>query len=158
MDWITITLLVAAGVILMVLEVIFIPGTTVVGILGIISAGIGVYGAYDSFGSTTGTLVLAGVMTVSVGSLILSLRSGMWTRFSLRQQNRARFNEDQLTGLAEGSEGVTVSVLRPMGKASFADKEYEVTSHGNYLSAGQAVRIVKIQHQKIIVEPIETNH
>lgn len=141
----------------MVLEVIFIPGTTIVGILGIISAGIGVYGAYEGYGSTTGTLVLAGVLITSLGSLIISLRTGVWKRFSLKQQHKSRVNENHLHNLAEGDKGITVSVLRPMGKASFEDKEFEVKTHGNYLPAGQTVRIAKIIDQSIIVEPLETN-
>jgi len=65
-------------------------------------------------------------------------------------------NENILDGLEVGSTGITKSALRPVGKASFGDKEYEVHTLGNYLDAGASVRIIQIIGMKIIVETFES--
>ncbi|MFT6941450.1 MAG: membrane-bound ClpP family serine protease, partial [Cyclobacteriaceae bacterium] len=53
MDWIIVISLIVFGLGLIIVEVIFVPGTTVVGIAGLIIGTYGVYEAYSSFGTTT---------------------------------------------------------------------------------------------------------
>jgi membrane-bound ClpP family serine protease len=51
-------------------------------------------------------------------------------------------------------EGVATSSLKPVGKAEFEGKQYEVTSVGGFLDTGIKVKVIKIDRNKIIVEPI----
>ena len=154
LDWIIIALLIAIGITLIVVEVIFVPGTTIVGIMGFACAALGVYFTYVNYGAASGHTVLVSVLAVSVLSIVISLRTGMWQKFSHKQAHHAKVNAGLTQTLQAGDEGTTVAVLRPMGKASFEDKEYEVTTLGSYLEAGQAIKIIQIDHHKIIVEPI----
>ncbi len=60
--------------------------------------------------------------------------------------------------LAVGQEGITLSALRPIGKAEFEDKEFEVKTLGNYLETGTPIKIIAIDKSKqIIVEPLSNN-
>jgi hypothetical protein len=47
-----------------------------------------------------------------------------------------------------------MSTLRPVGKAEFGGKTYEVKTLGNYLEEGRKIRIKHIQSNQIIVEPL----
>ena len=154
MDWITIAILLVAGVFLIIVEIIFVPGTTFVGVIGAICAGVGIYFTYVTYGGATGTSVLIGVLVFSALALVYGFKAGVWQRFSLKSTNQAKVERHQTALIEEGQEGTAVSVLRPVGKAMFNDHEYEVTTLGNYLEAGQNVRIAKISNSKIIVEPI----
>ncbi len=150
--WLAIILLILVGLILIYLELIFIPGTTVLGVLGLILTGVGVYIAYDTHGTKTGSLVLAGAFFVTVIALVYSFKSRSWDRFALKGQNKSQVNEDYTDGLEENMVGTAISDLKPIGKAEFGDESYEVTTHGNHVDSGTEIRITSIRGNKIIVE------
>ncbi len=153
-DWISVLLLILCGVILIIVELIFVPGTTVLGILGLVAMVGGVVISFTKFGSATGFWVLIGALTFSVLMLVYSLRAGTWQRFALNTKMESRVNEDEKLDLKLGMQGKLISDLRPMGTAEFLDKLYEVQTNGNYLEAGNMVEIISLADNKIIVKPI----
>lgn len=48
-------------------------------------------------------------------------------------------------------EGVTVTPLRPAGKARFEDKVYDVVAEGEFMEAGERVKVIKVEGNRIIV-------
>ncbi len=153
-DWLSVVLLVGCGIILIILELIFVPGTTILGVLGFLMLLGGVVVSFASFGATTGWIVLVGTAIVGLISVIYSLKSGVWQRFSLKSQIDSRVNEHEKDHLQIGMRGKAVSDLRPVGTAEFEDKLYEVQTNGNYLDSGKAIEIIKLSDNKIIVQPI----
>ncbi|WP_258105445.1 NfeD family protein [Marinoscillum sp. MHG1-6] len=154
MDWLTVIGLIVFGIALIVVEVVFIPGTTVVGILGFLISGYGIYLGYDYFGQTTGSVVLAGASLIGFGIILYALKSGAWQKFSLKEVNAGRTNEDQKVELNVGDEGVMVSSAKPVGKARFELGDVEVRSKGSFITEETPVKIVRIESNKIFVEPI----
>lgn len=152
--WIIIVALLLIGLTLILVELVFIPGTTVVGLLGLIFAIVGVGVSYQHFGNTVGLYVLIGMSAVTLGGLFYSFRSGAWSRFSLKSAIDSRVNEGLLSALHIGDEGITLSSLRPMGKAEFHEKAFEVRTSGGYVNSGERVRITRIQSHQIVVEPL----
>ena len=53
-----------------------------------------------------------------------------------------------------GDEGITLSTLRPMGKAEFHNQTFEVKTAGNYIDRGEKVKITHIESHQIVVEPL----
>ena len=82
--WIIIIALLLIGLTLIIVELIFIPGTTVVGLLGLFFAIAGVMVSYRHFGSEVGFYILIGMSALTLGSLFYGFRSGAWSRFSLK--------------------------------------------------------------------------
>lgn len=153
-DWISVLLLILCGVILILIELIFVPGTTVLGILGLVSMVGGVVLSFTSFGRLTGFWVLTGTIAFSILALVYSLRAGTWQRFALKSKIESRVNEDEKSDLQVGMQGKLISDLRPIGTAEFVDKLYEVQTNGNYLEAGGTVEIINLSDNKIVVKPI----
>jgi len=155
LDWIVVASLMLFGLGLVLVEIIFIPGTTVVGILGIVFSIVGIFMAYDYFGQATGTSVLVGFLVFSIVATVYSFKSGVWRRFAHKQVNSAKVNEDVQPNavLTVGDKGLSTSSLRPMGNAEFHDQIFEVTTLGNYLPANEHLIITSITDTKIIVEP-----
>ena len=153
-DWISVLLLIFCGVVLIIIELIFVPGTTVLGILGVVSMVGGVVIAFTNFGGATGFWVLTGTILFSILALVYSLRAGTWQRFALKSKIESRVNEDEKLDLQIGMQGKLISDLRPMGTAEFLDKLYEVQTNGNYLEAGGMVEIINLADNKIVVKPI----
>lgn len=153
-EWLTVVLLIIFGLGFIIAEIIFVPGTTLLGLFGLIFTIIGIIISYITFGAGIGTLVLIISVMVGLGVLIYSLKSGVWEKFALKGSINSKVNEGENDDLQVGEEGLTTSSLRPMGKGEFKDKIYEVTTLGNYLTSNTTIRIVSIKNNKIIVEPI----
>ncbi|WP_299758898.1 NfeD family protein [uncultured Pontibacter sp.] len=152
LDWITVVLLIGIGLLLIIVELIFVPGTTIVGILGFVLTAIGVWIGYAALGNETGHIILAATVLIGGLAFFYSFRSDSWTRFALKDQNRGRVNEDFPHALAVGEEGITVSALRPQGTALFAERHHEVQTNGEFLDPNTPVRIIGLNQNKIIVE------
>ncbi|MDH5381331.1 MAG: hypothetical protein OEW75_10790 [Cyclobacteriaceae bacterium] len=152
MEGLSVALMIVFGIGLVVLEIIFIPGTTVVGVIGFAFMCFGIYLGYEYFNPTTGTVILISTFIVNVVILVVVFRSRAWEKFSLKNTSEGKANEPDLMEIKEGDIGETVSSLRPVGKAEFNNKEYEVTTLGNYVSSGTKVKIIKISGNKIIIE------
>lgn len=151
-DWISIVLLVLVGLVLIYLELIFVPGTTFVGIIGLIMTGVGIYIAFEKHGDSVGYMVLGGSFLVTIVGLVYSFKAKTWDRFALKQANKGHVNQNYTEGLEIDMTGLAISDLKPIGKAEFKDKAYEVTSHGHLIESGEEVRIVRIDRNKIIVD------
>ena len=63
-------------------------------------------------------------------------------------------NDENELELHVGDEGVSVSSLRPIGKASFNDEEMEVRSLGEFIEEKQPIKIIEIDNKKIVVSKI----
>jgi membrane-bound ClpP family serine protease len=153
-EWSTVISLLAFGLILVVAEIVFVPGTTVVGLIGFCFLIVGVGLSFKYFGGEIGWVTL-GVTSVACGGLLyFSFTTDAWKRFSLKSAINSKVNEGELVNLKVGMEGQTVSALRPIGKAELNNQTVEVKTNGDYLDSGSRIKIIKIISNQIIVEPI----
>src|SRR4051812_28828818 len=102
--WIIILLLLLFGLVLMIIEIIFIPGTTLFGVIGFIAAVIGIYLSFRHLGSRTGLSVLTGFALVSLLALYFSFKTNVWRRFALTTSIRSRVNDDSKFLLSVGDQ------------------------------------------------------
>jgi membrane-bound ClpP family serine protease len=154
-DWVIVISLVALGIIFIIVEILFVPGTTIVGILGIISTIFGVYLSFLYFGSTVGVwFAVFSTATFALG-IYISFKQKTWDRFSLKDTMTGKFNEGMTSKLEVAQRGIAVSTLRPFGKAEFGTREFEVRSFGDYVDSGTEIEIVKIAGNTIYVQPIK---
>lgn len=153
-EWVTVVSLVLFGLALVVAEIIFVPGTTVVGVIGFIFLVVGVGFAFRYFGSETGWITVGITAVVSGVVFYYSFKSNVWGRFALKSSIDSKVNEGTLDALTVGQEGQTTSALRPVGNAQLGEKIFEVKTTGDYLESGRAIRITQISSNQIIVEPI----
>jgi membrane-bound ClpP family serine protease len=154
MEWLTVILFILIGIVLIVLEIIIIPGTTIVGIFGLILSVVGIVLGFHYFGPDTGWMLLAITGVLSGGMFYWALRSDTWKKFSLKNTLQGKVNEGMLDNLVVGQKGITTSALRPMGKADVNGQLVEVSSRGNFIPAGTPIKIVSISANHISVETI----
>lgn len=153
-EWVTVLSLIVFGLALIVAEIIFVPGTTLVGVLGFGFLIVGVGLSFRYFGSEAGWITV-GVTSVASGAILYySFSSNVWGKFSLKTSIDSKVNEGELNQLEVGAEGLTISALRPVGKAELNNKTFEVKTLGEYLESGRRIRVIKILSNQIIVEPI----
>ncbi len=153
MSWTVIVALIVIGLIFLVLEILVVPGSTIVGVVGFILMAIGIWQTYLVYGSETGHYVLGGSIVLTLGALALSLRSKTWNRAMLHTEINSKTNVYEADKVKPGDEGKAVSRLVPMGKALINDEYYEVRTSGEFVDQETEVIITKIEHNKIFVKP-----
>ena len=154
MEWLTVISLIVIGIALVVVEFIFIPGTTIVGIFGIIAIMGGLVLSFQYFDNAIGWYTIGGTGLLCGVIFYFAFRTRAWERFALKSTIAGRVNEVDTQTLKAGEEGQTVSALRPMGKAELQGKMVEVTTLGGYIESGKRIRIVRVSTNQIVVEPV----
>lgn len=148
-----ILLVLLLGLLLVVTEVFLVPGTTVVGIIGLLVTGVGVYYGFHDHGLLTGGAMLLG-SALAIGLLTaVGLRRLSRSEFNVRTEIDGRVNEFDYAHIQPGDEGVTVTALRPEGRAMINGDRVIVQSKGFYIDTNQPVIVVKVRDNKIFVEP-----
>lgn len=157
MDWLPIAAFILIGLVLIIVEIIFVPGTTVVGIAGFLSMGYGIYQSYSLYGNSVGTLTLVASLLVSGLLIYMSFRNRSWERFSLKSEMTSKVNESFDLELQPGDKGRSVSSLKPIGKALFHDEEVEVRSNGGFVEENQEIEVLRVEGKNIFVQPVKNN-
>jgi len=151
-EWIIIAVLILFGFGLIIIEILFVPGTTIVGIFGLLMSGFGVYYTYDNFGNTTGSLVLIVSVVVFLILLYISFKRGTWKKFTLKKEITSKFNENLTKSFKIGDVGKAISTIKPIGNADFEGKFIEVISRDEYIEPGEMVEIIEKKGSQVIVK------
>jgi membrane-bound ClpP family serine protease len=147
--------LILAGLILIIAELIFVPGTTFVGVIGLLLTIVGIFMVFDEYGNVAGYWTVAGTAFVTIVGIVYSFKSNSWDRFSLKSSIQSKVNDEDIFSFQVGEKGKTVSDLKPIGKAEIFGKIYEVRSKGEWIGAGQEIQVIRIDSKRIFVEPIK---
>jgi membrane-bound ClpP family serine protease len=152
--WIAIISLVVIGLALLVIELIFIPGTTIVGIVGLLCVISGLVMTFNNFGDTIGWAATGGTAIFSAAVFLYAFKSGAWSKFALKGRIDSKVNQDKPIKVKAGDEGIALSTLRPIGKGEFNNEVLEVRSLGELLPTNSKIRVIKVNKREIFVEPI----
>jgi membrane-bound serine protease (ClpP class) len=161
-------LLAGAGVILLALEVLVIPGFGVAGILGIIAILAGLVLSMVGPGDTPAFILQAAVRVVF--SLLFALLASL---LLLRLLPRLPFGRrlilarglDSAQGYASapvsdalllGKTGRASSPLRPAGIAEIDGHRVDVVSEGDMIDAGQLIEVIRVDGNRIVVRRLNT--
>ncbi len=146
--------LILIGIVLIILEILVIPGTTVVGFLGIIMMGVGVYISYSKISSVAGHYTLAISIVAFIIILIFSLRPKTWKKAMLSTSIDSSVNfigEDKSRFI--GKECKTLTRLNPFGKVVLENDYFEAKSYNNIIEPNTDVTIINVEGNTLIVKP-----
>ena len=147
MDWpILIVMILFFGFMLLLMEILVVPGFGPVGIAAIVFLVIGTYLSWTKLSLAWGIGVTAISMISVISSIIFFKKSGVANRFVLNQNIedkssmdiQAQETSDKIDSpaISIGETGATVSDLRPSGIAEFQDKRLNVIADGIYIKRG----------------------
>jgi len=144
--------LILLGLVLLLVELLLVPGVGIAGIAGLCSLGAACWYSWTQFGQTTG-LIVTGICAVLVLIILFYvLRAKTWKRFALETNIDATVEHSVVS---EGQEGVTASRLAPSGMARFDDASVEVKSANNdMVEAGVKITVISTKDNIILVKPI----
>jgi membrane-bound ClpP family serine protease len=140
------------GLILLMVEMLFIPGTTIVGIMGFLVSLAGIAYAFISFESSTAYWITGIAAILNLAAVWYGFSSGIWNKFSLKSSIEGGAFDGRTTGLEVGMTGKAISDIKPYGKVLLGDIIYEVKSEEGFIEVGKNVEVIKIDNNKILVK------
>ena len=153
MWWIVVTLLVL-GVVLMLVEMLLVPGVGIAGFLSLGSLGVACWYAFTAISSAAGWwTTLAAVLLLGV-MVFFALRAKTWRRFELKTEMTSQVGTEA-ADVHVGDRGIAYTRLAPLGTGRFGSVSCEVKSYDNTMvAAGTPLEVVAIEENKPLVKPI----
>ena len=152
MTIIAIILLILIGIILILLEFLVVPGTTIAGIGGLLLMGSGVYLSYTTYGTQIGHYTLLGTFLFIIISFYFSLKTKTWKKMMLNSKIDSKIDNISGKDIKPGDFGKTITRLAPIGKAVVNDSYYEAKSIDKFIDENTDIKVIKIVGNQIIVK------
>ena len=137
----------------------FIPGISLAGIGAAALIAWSVYLCWNAFGLLPAVLLLIADIMLSfllMRVVLLSMKKGRLSKTDLflKTENSPVVPiPAQYTTLTPGTTGTAVTALRPCGIAEINHERVHVSAESRFISAGESLRVKRIEGTKIVVEP-----
>lgn len=159
-------LLLAAGIVLLLIEALIIPGFGVAGVLGILAILGGFILSTVGDGSTM-TAVIDAAARLGISLVVAIVASIALLRFLPKTQMgrhlvlqtgldaRSGFTSEPVSEHElVGKLGIAVSTLRPAGIADIDGNRVDVVSDGDYIEAGEPIRVDHVDGNRVVVRHV----
>lgn len=158
-------ILLGVGIVLLLVEMLVLPGFGVAGVLGIVALlGAIVLSMLGAFPTTMDVLMALWIVS---GSLLMVAFLGWQILKRLPQDRRARnlllqsatsreagYLSAPLRHELVGAEGVALTDLRPSGTGAFGEEQVDVVSSRGFVPAGTPIRVLRAEGYRHVVTPI----
>lgn len=147
--------LILVGIVLLVAELVLLPGISVAGIGAIAALIAAVLYAFIQYGIFVGTVTLTVTVVAAVGAVIISLRANTWRRFSLDTTIDATSSPTpQQHHIAVGQQAQTMTRLAPMGKISINGVIVEAKAVDRYVDPHSVVEVIGFDNTAVVVREV----
>lgn len=153
--WTIIIILILVGILMLLIEILVIPGAGVAGIIGFGLMVAGIWIAYTAEGVREGNITLGITLAINVVGLVLALRTKTWNKAMLHTEIDGKTRTIDLELIKVGDKGKTISRCAPMGKAIFNNLFYEVSAYSDFIDQEKEIEITKISGNKIFIKQIK---
>jgi membrane-bound ClpP family serine protease len=150
MTLLTISLLILFGLLLIVAEVILIPGTTIVGFVGGALCALGMTGSFIVLPMGWAWTINLGTFGIAASLVFLAFRSKTWKKFEVQGTVTGKAPQISLN-LKIGVQGKTLTPCNPVGIARFGNTEEEVYAQNGWIDSGTSIEIVEIKNNTITI-------
>ena len=148
-----IAVLILFGILMIVSEILFVPGL-ILGILGGLFIIMAIGWTWQVYGSTSGIITGIISIVITILSIWAAFKTGFWQRFSLQDKLEGRMNEIDENDVKPGDKGGAVSSLRPMGTVKVNGKKFQASTEGEMVPANYPIVVLRVERDKIIVSPV----
>ncbi len=159
-------LLLAAGIILLLVEAFVLPGFGIAGVLGVVAVLGSIFLSMIGSMPTRGDMMVA-LNVIAASLLIVGLAGWQLLRHLPRDRRAKRILLETATSREAGYisaearselmgvEGVALTDLRPAGVGRFGDENIDVVSDGAWVVAGTPIRIIRAEPYRHVVRPVQ---
>lgn len=147
-----IALMLVLAVVMLLLELLVLPGITVAGIAGVLLLAGAVVLSYTTYGLIAGHIVLGISLLLAVILTVYALRARTWKRISLQTELTGKVNLIDKAHLHPGDSGRTITRLNPMGKVMVNGQVLEARSEDGLVDQEQEIVVVRVLESGIVVK------
>lgn len=145
------------GLVCVIIEM-FHPGIGAPGIIGgiLLLAGVILY-ARSLIQALIMIVIIIAILGIALTVVLQSASKGHLSRHLVLHDSLGEIERIEDLGDLEyfvGSEGVSLTALRPAGTADFSGVKLDVVSEGDFISKDMTVKIVKVEGHRIVVKQI----
>ena len=155
----SIAILTLFGILLLMLET-FLPGL-IAGSVGTLSLLAAVWLALtaeelDAWSGAQRVSLVVGIMAFSAAMMAVWLRwfAVKFFRRGFTLEATIETNTGTILDAEPGSQGVSITELRPLGRGEFGGKRYEVRCQTGYVAAGAPIEVISAEFGSLIVRPV----
>lgn len=146
-------ILIFIGVVFLIGEIVFLPGTSIAGLLAVGCFATALYIAYQNFGITGTTIVAAIIGVLAIAAAVMSMRYNTWKELSLQSKIESTSSilpKDQDVKI--GDTGVTLTRLAPMGRVIINGKDLEAKSMDSFIDQKKDIVVTGFENFNVIVK------
>ncbi|MDR3227774.1 MAG: NfeD family protein [Prevotellaceae bacterium] len=148
----TIIVLIVLGVLLLVAEIVVLPGFGFAGIAGGISIIVGIIMSYN-ISSIAGHITVFATIVLCVIAMRFSLRAKTWRRLALNKSIDSTVDvSPSLKNIQIGDEGISITRLSPTGKVRIKNIDVEARSILEFIEHNKEIVVIKFEDSKVIVK------
>lgn len=155
MKIISLLLLFILGVVLLIVEFLFIPGLSIAGIGCLISFVICVILAFKFYGTLIGIITLSVILILVPLFLYFIFKSKAVKPMMLETDINGKVKNVDENLIQPGDIGETIGRLAPAGKAKINGITLEVRTNGVFVDPKTKIKVLKIEGNNVIIEPIK---
>ena len=153
-----IIMLIIIGVVLLLAELLLIPGIGITGILGLIALIGANFIAFFYHSPSVGIVVLVISIVICFTATWYALRAKTWKRLSLHHEIEAKaIPLPSDLGIHIGMRGRTLGRLIPSGKARLGGIDTEVYAFQGVIDPDTEIEVVQIEDLRIFVAPVTSD-
>ena len=150
MDIILVITFVVLGIAFFIIEIFFLPGVSIGGIVGTLFTGAGIWYAFAKIGTTAGWVVVVVSVIILLLTIVYFIKGKPLDKMALDKELESD-NLYDMSKVAVGDRGVTLSRLAPMGKVLVNGEEYEAKFREGFLDRGVEIEVVEIEGNVLII-------
>lgn len=155
MEYLITALIVLFATVLLVVEVMLIPGFGFTGILGILSMIGAISYSFFLIGNFVGWITLLVACAICVGIFFWALYGKSLDKVALKKNIDSTVKEDEIKKFAVGDRGVTRTRLALIGEAEINGNIVEVKSESGLVDEGAPVEVVRLSEDTVFVKTIK---
>lgn len=156
LNWVPL-LCIVLGIVFVIIEM-NIPGFGVPGIVGVILLIVGVVLCADTLlQALIMIIVIIAILGVALALVLRSASKGRLSKHLILNdslEGDAKFSAEEDLSYFIGSEGTTLTPLRPSGTVDFSGVRLDVVTEGEFILKNTEVTIIKIEGNRIVVKQI----
>ena len=154
--WWLIALFVVVGALMLIVELVLLPGITIAAIGALGFYGAAAWTAWNNYGVRGLLVVVAIVIVLTIIATWFSLRAKTWQRFALGDKIESRSQEAPERKVKIGDRGTAMGRLAPMGSVMIEGRTYEAKTTGSFVDQHTEVEVIGFENYNIIVKPVAT--
>lgn len=155
MDILITALLLLFATVMLVVEVVFIPGFGFTGVLGMLSMIGSVAYAFIMSGVAAGWITLLVGVLICIALFLWALYGNSLDKMALKNNINSKVNELDVKLFAVGDRGVTRTRLALIGEALINGQVVEVKSESGFINENEEIEIIRISGDYLFVAKVK---